>query len=501
MTPDDHTQINGDLDLRFDIVYVSSVSGGNTLCWSKQVWEADFNLVDLLRPPVLQTLKEVQFCEKIRFRELIFVFELVIPWDRRLEPHVYRHDGGLWVGRRIHFQDFAYLDKEGCFKFQMGLAAEALLALCRKYNLATSPAERLTKKYPVTLTSYSPIEYKTSIQLVETKNEFEKQLTDRELGFNSDDRANWCVTPPFTDDEIAKINIKTLNIWLPVDLFPPNKFVEVANAMRHAPYAALRVQDNYIDGYLGLDFLEYFRNVGRVCFANLYRSSLDELRRLSRDLVRLELDLSCFKDKPPLDFLDHFDSLQALTIRGHYEDLSKFPKLKSLQALKLDDVNLKDLSSISSFENLQSLSISSRKLQSLSELPRFKQLRHFSLSKASKISSVDEVKTLTNLEYLRLTDLSKLQALPSLKPLTKLRRLHVEAVKNLVDLRTVADAPALEELMIFRMKQIEPEHLQCFSNHATCKQLETDKRKLRNIMGFTGVLSGSVFKFTGDRTI
>ncbi|MBX9878158.1 MAG: hypothetical protein K2Y22_06825 [Candidatus Obscuribacterales bacterium] len=458
----------------------------------RQVWfEPDEDLGRL----AFFTLVEAGFFEKVRVKDLSMAFEMVVPWDRRQDPDIYRFEGVLWVTSRIHFQDFAYLGEADCKRFQAGKVAEAILALCRKFKLPEAAAKVLMERFPLTPIPYSVLDYSPIVKSNDQSYTQIEELTDRELGHEYYDRSNWCITPPLTGKELAKINDKTLNVCVPTEALPVDTFVEVANAMVRAPRATLRVQDSYDNGYIGLGCLKYFGQVRRVCLDHVQATSLDDLRYLSPDMIRLELDFSESRSKPSLAVLNHFNCLQSLTLRGLYEDLSKFPNLRSLRALSLQDIQIKDLSSIACLENLESLAISSKKLENLSVLSKFKNLRYLCLERASKINTLEECSQLTKLEYLKLIRLNSVEELPSLENCKNLRRLHLQWLKNFSNFENFIKIPNLKELLLFNMKHVKPEHLQCLVRNPQCLEFDTDNNRLRKAMAFPGVLSGSVFKF------
>ena len=59
--------------------------------------------------------------------------------------------------------------------------------------------------------------------------------------------------------------------------------------------------------------------------------------------------------------------------------------------------------------------------------------------------------------------------LPSLRGCINLRRVHLETMKGLTDLRPVADAPGLEELLIVDMPHLNPDDRSCFVGHPTLR--------------------------------
>lgn len=85
------------------------------------------------------------------------------------------------------------------------------------------------------------------------------------------------------------------------------------------------------------------------------------------------------------------------------------------------------------------------------------------------LDDLDAIANLEHLEFLFLQSLPKVDRLPSLHGCSNLRRVHLETMKRLTDLRPVADAPRLEELVIVDMPHLDPDELSCFVGHPTLR--------------------------------
>jgi hypothetical protein len=66
--------------------------------------------------------------------------------------------------------------------------------------------------------------------------------------------------------------------------------------------------------------------------------------------------------------------------------------------------------------------------------------------------------------------LKNVTELPSLKALERLRNVHLETMKGLSDLRAVAEAPNLQQLLLVDMPSIDPEGLRCFIGHPSLRE-------------------------------
>ena len=87
------------------------------------------------------------------------------------------------------------------------------------------------------------------------------------------------------------------------------------------------------------------------------------------------------------------------------------------------------------------------------------------------LSDLQAVGKISTLQYLFLQALKQVDKLPSLGDLHLLRRMHLETMKGLTDLKPVADAPSLEELIVVDMPQLQPEVFAPFVGHPTLKHI------------------------------
>ncbi len=245
-----------------------------------------------------------------------------------------------------------------------------------------------------------------------------------------------------------------------------------------------------------LEFLKYFRHLRRFSLEQGRFGSLEGLRQLSPDTIRLELDLRDSKPAPSLEPLAHFRSLQSLTLAGHYEDLSRFSNLSSLRALELFSVPIKDISSLVGLEKLQSLSISESKIKSISGIFEVGRLQYLGLDRLPQIAELEEISKLSDLEFLSISSLSKVESMPSLKALDKLRRVSLVGLKNLKDLAPISEAPNLEQLWIHSMGHLKPKDLECFVGHPKLQFFRTDDEELKRALGLPGLGTGNVFEFS-----
>jgi hypothetical protein len=106
-------------------------------------------------------------------------------------------------------------------------------------------------------------------------------------------------------------------------------------------------------------------------------------------------------------------------------------------------------------------------LQGLARLPI---LRNLELTMIRKLDDVMFLSELLALETLHLQGLRNITALPSFRNSSRLRSVHLETMKGLQYVTGLADAPAIENLILIDMSEIEPPSLRCLVGHSTLRK-------------------------------
>jgi hypothetical protein len=78
--------------------------------------------------------------------------------------------------------------------------------------------------------------------------------------------------------------------------------------------------------------------------------------------------------------------------------------------------------------------------------------------------------SLPSLRVLQLQSMSTITELPSFRGAERLRTLVLDTMKGIADLRPVAEAPALEELLLVAMAHLEPDALRPLVGHPTLRR-------------------------------
>ncbi len=134
-----------------------------------------------------------------------------------------------------------------------------------------------------------------------------------------------------------------------------------------------------------------------------------------------------------LTFLDALQMLERLELRGTRALLDPVLRLRSLHALRLENTAPVDFGALASAESLRELVL------------------------AHADYDLTGVQALPNVQTLALHALDA-AALPGFAGLPKLERLHLHALRNLVDLTPIVQAPALRELRLSAMPHLNVEH-------------------------------------------
>ena len=214
-----------------------------------------------------------------------------------------------------------------------------------------------------------------------------------------------------------------------------------------------------------LEWLRYFPGHQNFMVDAYNLESLDGLRHLPETLTRLAIGQT--KRVLSLGPLQRFARLEVLYLEGHTKDIEVVSQLRLLEDVTLRSITLPDLSVLLPLERLWSLDLKLGGTTNLDLLPKIGSLKYLELWMIRGLDDLSPVSDLTNLRFLFLQALRRVTALPDLSRCTRLRRTHLETMKGLTDLSPLADAPALEQLLLVDMPHLRPEHLEPLRHHPT----------------------------------
>ena len=212
-----------------------------------------------------------------------------------------------------------------------------------------------------------------------------------------------------------------------------------------------------------LEFLRSYPHVHRIRINLPTLSSFDGLRHLRADLTSLSLGPTA-KQRVSLRPIERFQELRSLGLVEQQTDIEVLTALGNVEELFLSGIRLPSLDSFLPLRRLRRLKMMLGSTSNLDALPSIGCLEQLSLFRINGLRSVPTLGRLVDLQSLSLEQLSRLDTLPSLAECSELRRVKLDRV-GLADLRSVAEAPHLEELVIFNMRHLSAQMFEPFIGH------------------------------------
>lgn len=246
----------------------------------------------------------------------------------------------------------------------------------------------------------------------------------------------------------------------------PAELEQLAALLEGRPEVALRVHSK---AARDLEFLGYFPRLQRLSVALWELDDIAGFSHLQGGLQ--QLDFGKTKKRFSLRFLQMMPALRTLSLEGHAKDIASVAALIRLTSLSFRGITLPDLSVIRSLPELNTFRLllgGTTHLDHLAELPR---LETFSLMRIAKLADLSILSRLAFLRTLELDSMRNVTTLPSLAPLTRLEEVSLETMKGLSDISPVAAAPALRQLTVAGMPQLDAEAFRCLVGHPQLREL------------------------------
>jgi hypothetical protein len=276
------------------------------------------------------------------------------------------------------------------------------------------------------------------------------------------------LTSPVTDTQLRPLDSRCRVVQFDSPL-SQNDFQRVAQLLRQYPNVTLRIYGHY-EQPCDLEFLHNFPFLRRFEVDVYDLQNIEGLAYLPTTLHHFGFGQTKTR-RFSLNFLERFPSLRSLFVDGHTKHIEVVGQLHTLNSLTLRSITLPDLSILSSLRQLQSLSIKLGGIKDVSLLPEIGKLRYLELWLIRGLANLQALGAVETLQYLFLQALRQVQHLPSLANLHHLRRVHLETMKGMIELSSVADAPILEELLVFDMPQLQPDAFRPFVGHSHLKRV------------------------------
>lgn len=191
----------------------------------------------------------------------------------------------------------------------------------------------------------------------------------------------------------------------------------------------LRLLDKVSSLTLGIN------NLQSIDFLDVFEDNLTEL-----SLAGVKLR------KTNISVISKFKNLRELSLEGQYQGLEAISHLKNLEKLYLRSLRTDNLAFLSGLSKLWFLDLKLGKVADMSVLSDMPSIKLLILSQL-RLNDISFVCDMDELQYLMLIAVKKLEKLPSFTSMKKLRRLFLDGLKDLNDLSSVKEAPALEEFI------------------------------------------------------
>ena len=240
-----------------------------------------------------------------------------------------------------------------------------------------------------------------------------------------------------------------------------------------------------------LEFLRHYGRAHRITITLARVTSFEGLRHLRPDLTALGIG-GTKKRRVSLQPLRRFETLRELTIIGQQEEIDVVGGLRSLERLCLISVKLPSLDMFRPLRCLRALELKFGGTTNLDAAPDIGRLQYLEILRVNGLSELGVLSRLPHLEYLFLQHLKRVCTLPSLAACAALRRVHLDRV-GLTDLRGLADAPQLEELLVLDMPQLSVEDYRPLVGHTRLRAVtaglrnEARRAQIENLLGLDEV--------------
>lgn len=239
----------------------------------------------------------------------------------------------------------------------------------------------------------------------------------------------------------------------------------IATLLADRPDAWIELWDRSPD----LEVLRHFPGIRRLVVKNLRLQRWDGLRHVASSLEELAMGDTTLRPISIAPMAD-LQGLRTLGLMGPVRDADAITRLVKVEELSLRSIKMADLAYVVPMRRLRSLWIGLSGPTDLALLPELRSLEELELWRIRGLSDVTALGHLPALRRLSLQSMSAITSIPSLRADTSLRRVALDTMRGITDLAPVAQAPALEELLLIGMSQLRPEALLPLVGHPTLRR-------------------------------
>ena len=220
-----------------------------------------------------------------------------------------------------------------------------------------------------------------------------------------------------------------------------------------------------------LSFLEHLPDLQRLIINEWHLQDLSpiaNLTKLKKVLFQGEFK-SAKASLKPLAGLRNIEDFSSNHIKD-IETISNFTKIKKLSIEKIKTSNLDFVQTLNDLESFYCKG--SDKITDFSGLYHLPKLAFATFIKNYKAENIEFITHLKNVKRLSIMDFNLVEVIPSLKNLTNLEYFKVNTLKNLNDIRGIADAKNLTELSVYAgSKTLKPENFNVLKGHLNLKTI------------------------------
>jgi hypothetical protein len=196
----------------------------------------------------------------------------------------------------------------------------------------------------------------------------------------------------------------------------------------------------------GVEHISAMQNLESLGIEIYHLDRFDFLNQITPHLKKLSLGQTK-SNKPDLTPLKRFGSIQEIYIEGQHKNIEVLSDLKSLQDVTLRSITTPDINYLSPLKSMWSLDIKLGGIRNINGIAGMNNIKYLELWQINGLSDINVISSLTGLQYLFLQSLRQVTGLPSFSQLTNFRRIYLENMKGLEDIRSLVNAPVLEEFI------------------------------------------------------